>query len=77
MRISAVVDSSMMPRIENNPKWRATARAYQSNEISLDLELPMVWLWVLASLGLTFSVFVCLLMAFQRSGAEDRSLSDG
>jgi TRAP-type C4-dicarboxylate transport system permease small subunit len=49
--------------------WQATFRAYHTNDISLDLQLPLVWFWAAASVGMTLAPVACLL-ALRRSSKE-------
>ena len=49
--------------------WQATFRAYHTNDISLDLQLPLVWFWAAASVGMTLAPLACLL-ALRRSSKE-------
>ena len=41
--------------------WGATTKSYRANDLSLDLELPMVVFWIPASIGMTLAPIGCLL----------------
>lgn len=47
--------------------WRAALDVYDANEISMDLQMPMVWLWVPAAIGITLSPIACILAAYKKA----------
>ncbi len=53
--------------------WVATATAYRTNEVTLDLQLPTFWLWIPASLGFTLVPVACWLALRRRHRRPDRS----
>ena len=55
--------------------WRATWKIYQDESVSLDLQLPMVWFWIPASIGMSLAAIGCLVAAFnlRRAPLEEAS----
>ncbi len=47
--------------------WRAVSDVCGANETSMDLQMPMVWLWVPAAIGITLSPVACVLVAYKRT----------
>jgi TRAP-type C4-dicarboxylate transport system permease small subunit len=45
--------------------WLAAFDAYQSNDLSMDLQMPMIWLWVPAAVGLTLTPPACVVAALR------------
>ena len=43
--------------------WRATWKIFQDDLVSLDLQLPMVWFWIPASIGMSLASIGCLVAA--------------
>lgn len=39
--------------------WNATFKSYRANDLSLDLQLPMVVFWLPASIGMTLAPIAC------------------
>ena len=46
--------------------WGATMKSYRSNDLSLDLQLPMLVFWLPASVGMSLAPIGCLWAAFRR-----------
>src|SRR5436305_287627 len=57
--------------------WFAAIDAYESNELSMDLQMPMILLWVPAAAGLTLTPAACVIAAVRlfrsRNSTEHRS----
>lgn len=47
--------------------WQAAMEAYADNDLSMDLQIPMLWLWIPAAVGTTLSPFGCIVAAFRRA----------
>ena len=47
--------------------WQAAIEAYADNDISMDLQIPMVWLWIPAAVGTTLSPLACIAAAVRRA----------
>lgn len=47
--------------------WRTALDVYDANEISMDLQMPMIWLWVPAAIGVTLSPVACILAACKKA----------
>jgi TRAP-type C4-dicarboxylate transport system permease small subunit len=43
--------------------WLAAIDAYETNELSMDLQLPMIVLWIPAAVGLTLTPPACVIAA--------------
>ncbi|MFN0304454.1 MAG: TRAP transporter small permease [Burkholderiales bacterium] len=56
--------------------WGATAKAYRTNDLSLDLQLPMVVFWLPASLGMTLAPIACVWTAVSMLRMPDRDQGD-
>ncbi len=52
--------------------WGATAKSYRSNDLSLDLQLPMLVFWLPASVGMSLAPIGCLWAAVRRIRKEIR-----
>lgn len=46
--------------------WGATLNSYKVGDYSLDLHLPMVYFWIPASLGFTFTPFAILAAVYRK-----------
>jgi TRAP-type C4-dicarboxylate transport system permease small subunit len=46
--------------------WLGAADAYDANELSTDLQMPMVVLWVPAAVGMSVSPLACLLALYRK-----------
>jgi len=53
--------------------WLAAKDAYESNDISMDLQMPMVNLWVPAAIGMTLSPIACAFAVWRRMRHGDES----
>jgi TRAP-type C4-dicarboxylate transport system permease small subunit len=47
--------------------WRALIDVYEANETSMDLQIPMVWLWIPAAIGISLSPIACILAGYARA----------
>jgi TRAP-type C4-dicarboxylate transport system permease small subunit len=45
--------------------WLSVLDVYRSNDISMDLQMPMVWLWIPAAAGMTLSPIACVVAAWR------------
>lgn len=43
--------------------WKATRTAFENNDLTMDLQLPIGWLWILAAIGMTLATVACLVVA--------------
>ncbi len=50
--------------------WLAVADVYRSNDISMDLQMPMTYLWVPAAIGTTLSPIACAHALWRRLRAS-------
>ncbi len=57
--------------------WLAVEDVYQSNEISMDLQMPMTFLWVPAAMGMTLSPLACAYALWRRLHATDEAPDGG
>lgn len=46
--------------------WGATLKSYRSNDLSLDLQLPMLVFWLPASVGMSLAPIGCIWAAIRR-----------
>lgn len=56
--------------------WLAAQRVYESNEFSADLQMPMIWLWVPACIGLTVAG-ICSIIVGVRVARPVSMLKEG
>ena len=50
--------------------WLAVEDVYESNDISMDLQMPMTYLWVPAAIGMTLSPIACAYALWRRLRAD-------
>lgn len=46
--------------------WKATHKAFESNDLTMDLQIPVGWLWIFASLGMTLATVACAIVALRK-----------